>query len=412
MMSPSNQPRVTVLQDGARLHYAVPIALQRVGILDRVYTDWYVRPRSIESVVTPVLRWIQPNLARRMAERVEPELDPARVRSKPTLTVSQLFGRRKFKNDLDYYAWLSDLTARWVLDRGFGESNVLFGFVRNIFPGLCATARDRGLKVVTDQMIAPRTIEHAESVKQQQRFSGWSEFRSSASERMLMDFERATWESSSRITCASEYVQEGLVNAGVPPEKIAVVPYPIRFDRTAAALDRRGRKGPITVGFVGEVGLRKGAPYFFQVAQRFDPARVRFVMVGAIALLPGVANQHRGHVELVGPVPRSQVPQWLERFDVLLFPSTCEGSAGAVAEAMSAALPIITSPNSGSLVRHGVDGFISLYDDVDRKTPFITRLLDDADLRHVMGQSARDRVAEFGIDRYGKAMSSLLAGLL
>jgi hypothetical protein len=39
---------VNVIQDGARLHYALPAALQRRGILGTVFTDWFVRPGSTE----------------------------------------------------------------------------------------------------------------------------------------------------------------------------------------------------------------------------------------------------------------------------------------------------------------------------------------------------------------------------
>jgi hypothetical protein len=32
--------RVAVVQDGARLHYTIPLAFHRLGMLDRVFCDW------------------------------------------------------------------------------------------------------------------------------------------------------------------------------------------------------------------------------------------------------------------------------------------------------------------------------------------------------------------------------------
>ncbi len=404
-------PKVAVIQDGARMHYAVPIAFQRANMLERVFTDWYTRLNSLEGFVTAALRLVNPGRARRMHERFAAELDATKVYSKPSLVFSQFMGRRHFKSDIEYFAWMSDLVAQWVLDRGFGASNVLFGFVRNIFPGLCSTARHQGLKIVTDQIIAPYSIEHDEAMKQRERFPAWGPVESSRSDRMLVDFERGTWESSDLITCASDYVREGLINCGVEASRVVVVPYPFDLARFSPT-DRRGRTGPITVGFVGQVGLRKGCPYFFEVARKVDPAVAKFVMVGTVALDREIAEQYRGQVELVGPTPRSNIAGWMEKFDVLLFPSTCEGSAGAVTEAMMSGLPIVTSPNSGTLVRHGIDGFVCPYDDTDRMADDITRLANDPEQRHQMGTSARARAEAFDIDYYGKTLRELCERLL
>lgn len=40
----SVRPRVTVVQDGSRLHYGLPLGLKLAGILDTVHMDWFVRP--------------------------------------------------------------------------------------------------------------------------------------------------------------------------------------------------------------------------------------------------------------------------------------------------------------------------------------------------------------------------------
>src|SRR5688572_5517826 len=118
--------RVCVVQDGARLHYAVPIALQRQGALARVYTDWY-DANWVDKLAGRILSLMRPALARRMMERHAPELDARRVRSFPSLALQRL-NRKRFKLDTDYYAHLRQLTARWILGNGFGGANGVFGF--------------------------------------------------------------------------------------------------------------------------------------------------------------------------------------------------------------------------------------------------------------------------------------------
>ena len=178
-------------------------------------------------------------------------------------------------------------------------------------------------------------------------------------------------------------------------------------------VDRSGREGPVTVGFVGRVSVLKGAPYFFEVARRFEKdANVRFIMVGKVGLDSAIASAHRGRVELVGPVPRTEVEQWLDSFDIFLFPSTFEGSAGAVIEAMASGLPVVASFNSGTYAREGQEGFLREYDDVDGLAECVARLVDDAELRLRMGRAARARVEGFDVNWYAQRIGSLFAKLL
>ena len=44
--------------------------------------------------------------------------------------------------------------------------------------------------------------------------------------------------------------------------------------------------------------------------------------------------------------------------DIFLFPSLAEGSANVIFEAMASGCAIITTPNSGSIVKNNHNGFI------------------------------------------------------
>ncbi len=131
--------------------------------------------------------------------------------------------------------------------------------------------------------------------------------------------------------------------------------------------------------------------------KNFDPAKVKFTMVGPLNIHPAAIKKYRGDVELPGAVPRSEIPAWLGRFDIYFFPSTCEGSAGSVIEAMSTGLPVVTSPNSGTVIDHGRSGFIFPYTAVDQYTQAIQKLSDDPALRIQMGTAGRrERIQSAG----------------
>jgi glycosyltransferase involved in cell wall biosynthesis len=400
MVNPNlKAPRVAMIQDGARLHYLVPLALQNAGILERVFIDWFVREGSMEEKIAGLGGKFRPQLGRKMAERRHPDLDPARVIRNPFMALRMRLRMPRFARSEDSFIWASRETAQWIIRKGFGDANVLYGFIRNAAPEAYRAAKDRGLLAVGDQMIAPLEVEVAEMRRQIQRWPGWIGQESADLHQEYLEFERNTWQTLDGITCASDYVREGLISRGIAPERISVIPYP--WPRPSGhQVDRQRKSGPLVVGFVGAVGLRKGAPYFLETARRFDPAKTKFVMVGNVTLDQSRLEPYAQRVQFVGPVPRSAVADWLGKFDVFFFPSTCEGSAGAVMEAMGAGLAVLTTHNSGSRVRDGIEGFIRSYDDIDGFEQALRRLDDDRDLLLRMGESARARVLACDLNAY------------
>ena len=398
--------RVIVLQDGARLHYAVPEALHQAGILERVYTEWYSAPNSPSRVAAKLLALGGMELGVRMLDRVSPNLPADCVWSNPMLTLQSRARRKSFKNDSEYFIDLARRTAEWVIKKGFGKGTVLFGFIRNIHPLLLAEARKQGLVTMGDQMIAPYAVEHQEEEKQIEKFPGWTSLPSRGFDALMNEMEHKSWENLDVTTCASDYVKGGLVGEGIAADKIHVLPYPIHAGKYPH-VNREGRKAPLTVGFVGSVGLRKGAPYFFEVARRFDVSRVRFVMVGPVHLSEK-ATAERGNVELIGSVPRSQVRTWLERFDVFLFPSTCEGSAGAISEALACGLPVIASRNSGSAMKDVLPFHDFAYDDIDGMGSALDSFLCNDQKRLEIGERSRQSLERFSIREYGRALKDVL----
>lgn len=394
-----------MVQDGARLHYAVPVALKRAGILARMVTDWYTKPGSLNEWIGRAIGLISAAQGRRLRERHCAELDDVSIDTSIRQTFSHQ-RRHRYADRMAFYQHESRQAARRLLRRGFGEANAVMGFIRNAHPDIFEQARRRGMVTVGDQMIAPAVEELRQFKRQQERFGDWQPNVSSGGLERLIDVERRIWSLLDHVTCASPYVRDGLLEEGVEAERVSVLPYPI--DTGAfEPVDRTGRKGPMTVGFVGTVNLRKGVPYFLEVARRCAGEAMRFVMVGPVQIERDVLDRHRGPVEVVGAVPRSKVRDYLRQFDVILFPSTCEGSAGALTEAMSMSLPIVTSPNSGTIIRDGVEGYIASYDDVESYAARLAELAGDAERRWAMGRAARLRAEQFNLDWYSGQLGDL-----
>ena len=405
---------VTLLQDGARGHYGLALALQRAGILKRMYTDFYVSPWTTQSFVASLLQRVDPATAKRMLERHSPGLDHRIIRQNFLLMLKLRLKEKQFDNRVRYFQWAAEETAKWVMNAERDYRGVMMGFVRNIHPSLCQHCAERGMPVIGDQMIAPAATEMIEDALQQANWPGWEDRGAGHdNEYQLVDaFERATWQAASHLIAPSEYVKGELVRHGVATDKVTVVNYAVD-DSVFRPVDRKGREHkPVTIGFMGTVCLRKGIQFFNEIAKRFQgDRRIRFVAVGPLQITESAARRVRENIELVGKVPRSQAIRWLNEFDVFYFPTTCEGSAYVLMEAMATGLPIVTSPNSGTVARHNQDCFIAPYDDLNAHAAYLERLIADPELRLAMGESAADYYTRFNLDSYSRRLSGVVQAI-
>jgi glycosyltransferase involved in cell wall biosynthesis len=129
-----------------------------------------------------------------------------------------------------------------------------------------------------------------------------------------------------------------------------------------------------------------------------------FRMVGSIGVTSQAEAQLREHLELTGPVPRSEIAQHFAWADVFLLPSLCEGSATVTYEALGYGLPVICTPNAGSVVRDGLEGFIVPVRDATAIAVRIEQLAQDPELRAQMAAKAKARAAEFTVGAYGQRL--------
>ena len=98
---------------------------------------------------------------------------------------------------------------------------------------------------------------------------------------------------------------------------------------------------------------------------------------------------------MVGQVPRSQIHQHYAWADVFLLPSICEGSATVTYEALACGLPVITTPNTGSIVRDNIDGYIVPIRDVEAIASRLELLISQPELLQQMNAQAL-KISELG----------------
>ena len=162
--------------------------------------------------------------------------------------------------------------------------------------------------------------------------------------------------------------------------------------------------------FVGEVSLQKGIPYLLEALRSINrPKSIKAKLVGQVLLDRQRLNHYSNWCEVTGPIPRSQIRALYEWADILVLPSLCEGSATVTYEAIAAGLPLIVTPNTGSLVRDGVEGFVVPIRDSRVLAERIEMLCDDIDRRAAMADAAAQRTQEVSIEAYAERLLRALS---
>jgi glycosyltransferase involved in cell wall biosynthesis len=398
-MRSQDGPSILVAQIGARRHYAVPVILQRAGLLGAVATD--LTNSGFIRVWARFLSSVGLNAAKRLADRLIPEIPDEKIISYPLFGLSRVVRR-----------WL--ISDPGTLRRHHALSNAKFGeLVANldlrkydavyVFNGagleIARIAKEKGLKVILDQTAAPVREEERLLREEREKWKGWEEEpRDQTSWELLAEREEAEWELADLIVCGSDYVRNCLIDAGVSASRIRVVPPGVpQLNNVACGSAARDRK--FIVLFAGTLCLRKGVPYLAEVATHMA-REVNFRAVGTNGLSPHGLEQLTRHVTYGGTIPRSQMIQVYQQADVFILPSLSEGSANVCYEAMAAGLPVITTPNAGSVVRDGVEGFIVPIRCSESLSQAIEAIIGNSELLESMRELAIQRAAEFTWAKY------------
>jgi glycosyltransferase involved in cell wall biosynthesis len=167
--------------------------------------------------------------------------------------------------------------------------------------------------------------------------------------------------------------------------------------------------GPVCIVLVARMLWDKGVGEFVEAARSLTEAGVvaRFVLVGD----PDPANPasvpestlrswHGQHgVEWWGR--REDMPAVLQAAHIACLPSYREGLPKSLLEAAACGLPIVTTdaPGCREVVRDGGNGLLVPVRDAVALAEALGKLIDDAVLRHRMGEQSRLRAeSEFGLE--------------
>lgn len=212
--------------------------------------------------------------------------------------------------------------------------------------------------------------------------------------RLIREFDETDF-----ITVPSSFARESMIAEGVPAGKLIEIPFGADVTRFFPAEFESPH--PFRIMFAGTVSINKGVPYLLDAWRQLNWRDAELWIVGAVAPDMSAIRERWTNLSGVRYLAHSNdLPDLMRQCDGFAFPSIQEGSALVNYEAMASGLPVITTPNSGSVVREGIEGFIVPIRDVDALAERMHKLRGDLGLRARMRNAALERAREFTWERY------------
>jgi glycosyltransferase involved in cell wall biosynthesis len=393
MGNPVSDPRLLVIQNGARHGYAIPQALQRRGALAGVYTDMV----STSGAGALFKRVVTSGSARSaMLQRRTP---PAELVPQITAFGSAFLARRALSHFIapERAARMEQRVSELLMKlKGTGEATHIYTMFGE-GGSFVELAKRQGLGVIGDVYIALSANQII--AEEAQRFPDWAdEIPAPTSREERIAINRVLLTQSDLFVCPSRFVQDDLVAHGIDPARTIIAPYAVSPKWT----ELQAQPEPGRVLFAGSAILRKGIHTLAAAAQILK-GRCRIRVAG------NVSDKVRMHpeasaLEFLGHLGPQQMADEFASADVFAFPSLAEGSAGVTAEALGAGLPVVTTPEAGSIVREGIDGHIIASRDPERLASAIASIVDDREKRQEMSAAARLRAQEFTWDGFAQTV--------
>ncbi len=221
--------------------------------------------------------------------------------------------------------------------------------------------------------------------------------------------EETAWREADYVLPVTDVLADHLRRAGVPEERIQVIPNGINQDRflsdidTQAVRQRMQLTESLVLGFTGFVREWHGLNHVVDLlAEDRSGAQLHLLVVGdgparealeAQAKSLGVSDQ----VTFTGVIGRDEVAQYIAAFDVALQPAvTSYASPLKLFEYMALGRAIV-APDMRNIKEILTDGADSLLFDPETETGFreaIERVCSDHDLRERIGKAARTAITE------------------
>jgi glycosyltransferase involved in cell wall biosynthesis len=396
---------IDVAQLGARMHYAVPEILFNNGYLNNFYTDLYNKGLSSSLIKNSKSKYLSS-----LRNRKSAILNEKNIFHNPLLALIYKFQISKCRNQAEkfyIYNQINSKFCKWVIKNiDWNKIDVVYSF-NSASLEIIEKAHQEGKRVIMEQCIAPFEIEQKILFAEYEKYPIWNNKKSNEYEfcedyENYIEREKTELSLADQILCPSNFVAESIERINISNSNVKIIPY--GFTNYCNSQIKKTSNTKLNVLTVG-AGVRKGTHYILDAAKSLSNF-VEFTLIGDLGTQnKDLINDISEHMNYVGVVNRNDVKKYYLNADVFLLPSLCEGSATVIYEAISYGLPVITTFNSGSMIKNMFNGLIIEHGSSDAIKEAILELFN-SELLSFLTENVKNSQFPFSKEAYAERLIS------
>ncbi len=230
----------------------------------------------------------------------------------------------------------------------------------------------------------------------------------SENDKLLYKLYERELELADLVLCGSDFVKKTCLTIGIPEKKLKVINYGVdveRFDNGIKVLTNK--KEGLRFVFIGAVGYRKGADILVEAWQelikRQPNNELHFYGKVELEFPKNIRNLH-----FHGQVNQKELISDLRNSDILVFPTTFEGSSYSIYQAMASKLAVITTENSGTVLEKDKSAIILPIGNPKNWADTMENLILNPEKRNILAEAAYKKAFEYTWDKYGEKLKNVL----
>lgn len=344
--------KIDVVQLGARMHYAVPAIFSQNKVLGTFFTDiWKSKSAFIQTLsALPIPAF------KRLRSRAHAEISSDFVQHFPSFGFNYASALRSVgqnrEKETQIFLQFGARFQQLILQSGMLESEKIYAF-NSVAKDLFLADENQHKTKILEQTLVPRLTEHQLLEIEFDAFGLALQRGAASAEYEQLEVEECKL--ADTILVGSNFVKQALTQLGINESKIQLIPYGYT-SKTIQNAQPKVQGNSLKVLFIGNGGIRKGLKYALEAIKNMP--RVRLTIAGKMESILIDSYKSYSNIEFLGSVDRSKVADLYAQNDVLLLPSICEGSATVSYEALAYGLPVLCTPNAGTIITSGKDGII------------------------------------------------------